>query len=36
MAKDGEVIERPEDAMSIAAFEAELDRPYDEAQVAPV
>jgi hypothetical protein len=28
--------ERPEDVMSIAAFEAELDRPYDEAQVTPV
>ena len=28
--------ERPEDAMSIAAFEAELDRPYDETQVTPV
>ncbi len=25
--------ERPEDAMSIAAFEAELDRPYDESLV---
>ncbi len=32
----GSLEERPEDAMSIAAFEAELDQPYEESQVTPV
>lgn len=32
----GALEERPEDAMSIAAFEAELDQLYDESQISPV